>query len=234
MSHSPPTLPFQLGFLGAGPFDHPTITIAGIPLDIGTTNRARRLASTFGHPPCQPHADGRRPSDLGRRSSGAPDQISVIFARAGDIPASLKVIEEQATSDRPPGCACVAIMVPGAARALRQRLGLLAFVHFDAHVDTRLDNFGQFMLMAPSSITRSMRNWSIPAGRSRSNWLLVQREVIACGRASRASASSAPRTSMSLVRRRLPVRGRLSATPPGYLSFDIDVLDPGLRPALKP
>ena len=72
-----------------GPFH-----IAGIPLDIGTTNRSRRALRSGGHPAGQPHAGRRRPPRIGsirRRCRSPTSAISPIAL--GDIAASLRLIE---------------------------------------------------------------------------------------------------------------------------------------------
>ena len=62
----------------------------------------------------------------------------------GDIPASLKAIEEQAAAvDHLVALGKEHGITLALLRALARRKGPLALVHFDAHVDTWPDNFGQ-------------------------------------------------------------------------------------------
>ena len=62
----------------------------------------------------------------------------------GDIPASLKAIEEQAAAvDHLVALGGEHSITLALLRALARRKGPLALVHFDAHVDTWPDNFGQ-------------------------------------------------------------------------------------------
>jgi len=73
----------------------------------------------------------------------------------GDIQASLALIEQQAAG-------ITHLLALGGEhgitlpllRALANRCGPLALVHFDAHVDTWPDNFGRAMRMDRCSITR--------------------------------------------------------------------------------
>ena len=148
MASDVPTFAVPPGFLGlrAPRATRRAISIAGIPLDIGTTNRS---GARFG-PQAIRHAsrmlvDGAHPTDGGRMFRNRCCRISATSAsRSGDIAASLKLIEEQA--------AAVGHLVAlggehgitlGLLRALARRTGPLALVHFDAHVDTWPDNFGQ-------------------------------------------------------------------------------------------
>ena len=121
------------------------VWVAGVPLDIGTTNRAGardgplavRRASRMLVDGDNP-ANWRDPRKLGLADVGD-------FAIAlGDLAGSLSLIAEQAGGYSH----LVAIggdhsITLGLLRALARRCGPLAMVHFDAHVDTWPDSFGQ-------------------------------------------------------------------------------------------
>jgi hypothetical protein len=140
-----PTFAIPPTFLGAGLESAATrFWVAGVPLDIGTTNRAGARAG----PLAVRHAsrmlvDGdnptnwRDPSRWGWRTSG-------ISLALGDLPASLA----RSSSRRPafPISSPSAVTTPSRWRCCgRWRSGPdpLGMVHFDAHVDTWPDNFGQ-------------------------------------------------------------------------------------------
>ncbi len=230
-----PTYAIPASFLGVSRSDRSAaFAIAGVPLDIGTTNRsgtregpaAIRRASRM-------LVDGAHPGfwvdplDLDLADIGD-------FALAlGDIPGSLARIESQAE-----GLAhllCLGgehgITLP-LLRALRRRIGVpLALVHFDAHVDTWADNFGQAYahgsvfyhaikegLVDPtrmiqigirSPVQRDVWDWTLGQGVT----ILSALDVHAMGPAAVADRVRA-------------VVGEAQA----YLSFDIDALDPAFAP----
>ena len=120
--------------------------MAGVPLDIGTTNRAGARDG--------PHAirrasrmltDGEHPEFWIEPATMNLADIGDLQLALGDIPASLRLIEQQVA-----GLAHLValggehgITLP-LLRALSRRVGgALALVHFDAHVDTWPTNFGQ-------------------------------------------------------------------------------------------
>jgi agmatinase len=223
------------GFLGVGSRDpRAAFCIAGIPLDIGTTNRsgarfgprAIRAASAM-------LVDGAHP-----RSWVDPAELSLsdvgnfeIFL--GDIPKSLELIEAQAA----PFSHLIAlggehgITLP-LLRALARKGGATpALIHFDAHVDTWPDSCGQVFahgqpfwhainegLIDParmvqigirSPVTRAVWDWTIAQGVT----ILTAEDVHEAGAAATAA------------RVREIVGGA-----PVYLTFDIDVLDPAFAP----
>jgi agmatinase len=208
--------------------------IAGIPLDTGTTNRA---GARFG-----PHAirhasrmlvDGAHP-----RSWIEPARLDLADAgdftiALGDLPASLGLIEQQAA-----GIAHLlalggdhGITLP-LLRALHRRLGApLALVHFDAHVDTWPDNFGQplahgsvFFHAINEGLVDPHRMVQIgirsPVDRTVWDWTIGQGvRVITAEEAHESSAAAIA----------AEVRGVVGSQPT-YLSFDIDALDPAFAP----
>jgi agmatinase len=150
----------------------------------------------------------------------------------GDIQTSLHRIEEQAN-----GLSHIIALggdhsiTLGLLRALARRVGSLALVHFDAHVDTWPSNFGQTFahgsvfyhaieerLVEPrrmiqigprSPLQREVWNWTIGHGVT----VLSAQDVHAMG--------------CELVAQR--IREVVGETPT-YLSFDVDVLDPAFAP----
>jgi agmatinase len=145
MSTLPPTFATPPGFLGQGGRDAATrYVVAGVPLDLGTTNRsgaregpaairrASRMLVDGAHP-----LSGRDPKALGVADIGD------LPVAVGDLEASLGRIEA-AARDLPHLVALGgdhALTLP-LLRALAQRTGPLALVHFDAHLDTWPDSFG--------------------------------------------------------------------------------------------
>src|SRR5437773_7283039 len=121
------------------------ICVAGIPFDLGTSNRpGARFGPSAIRQASRMLVDGDHPI---ARSTPAAQDIADIgdFAIAhGDIGASLAAIEAQAR----PLNHLVALggdhtVTLGLLRALKVRRGPLALIHFDAHVDTWAESFGQ-------------------------------------------------------------------------------------------
>jgi agmatinase len=229
-----PTFATPSSFLGITRNDRTAdFVIAGVPLDIGTTNRAGARDG--------PHAirrasrmltDGAHPEFWIEPATMNLADIGDIQIALGDIQTSLQLIEQQAVGLRH----LVAlggehgITLP-ILRALSRRLGKLALVHFDAHVDTWSDNFGQAYahgsvfyhaieeaLVEPrnmiqigirSPMQREVWDWTVGHGVT----VLTAQDVHAMG-------------PDAVARRIREVLGTAST----YLSFDIDALDPAFAP----
>jgi agmatinase len=151
----------------------------------------------------------------------------------GDIPASLARIEEQAAGLRH-------LLTLGGEhgitlpllRALRKRLGHpLALVHFDAHVDTWADNFGQayahgsvFYHALEEGLVDPRRMIQIgirsPVQREVWDWTTGRGVTIL-------TAQDVHEIGPQAVAER--IRGVIGDAP-AYLSFDIDTLDPAFAP----
>ncbi len=230
-----PTFATPHAFMGlARPPAEARLQIAGIPLDVGTTNRS---GARFG-----PHAirhasrmlvDGEHPGVWRDPLSLPVADIGDFAIALGDITASLALIEQQAH-------ATTHLIALGGEhgitlpllRALAGRRGApLALVHFDAHVDTWPDSFGQAYghgspfyhainegLIDPartvqvgirSPVQRSVWDWTVGHGVT----ILTAEQVHEAGAAATAA-------------RILAVVGEA----PAYLSFDIDALDPAFAP----
>src|ERR1700761_2265245 len=142
-----PTYAVPASFLGVARADQAAdFVVAGIPMDLGTTNRAgtrdgpaaiRRASRML--------TDGDHPEHWVEPARLSLSDIGDFGLALGDIQGSLAAIQSQASGIEH----LVAlggehgITLP-LLRALTQRLGRpVALVHFDAHVDTWPDNFGQ-------------------------------------------------------------------------------------------
>jgi agmatinase len=229
-----PTFSLPLGFLGIERRD-PTAAfcVAGIPLDIGTTYRSgARFGPQAIRQASRMLVDGAHP-----RAWIDPAQLSLAdlgdFRIAlGDIPASLDLIEEQAT----PLDHLIALggehgVTLALLRALAKRNGPVALIHFDAHVDTWPDNFGQTYghgsvffhaieegLIEPahtvqigirSPVPRDVHDWTVDRGVT----VIAAEDV----------HESGPAAVASRIR---DIVGDAQV----YLSFDIDALDPAFAP----
>jgi agmatinase len=230
-----PTFAVSAGFLGNGRTDrNAALVVAGVPLDIGTTNRAgtrdgpaaiRRASRML--------VDGAHPAFWVDPATLDLADIGDFAIALGDIPGSLALIEAQAT-----GIAhllCLGgehgITLP-LLRALTRRIGKgMALVHFDAHVDTWPTNFGQEFahgsvfyhairegLVDPrrmiqvgirSPVQREVWDWTVGQGVT----ILSALDVHAEGTAAVAERIRA-----------------VVGDAPAYLSFDIDALDPAFAP----
>ena len=224
--------PSFLGIARTGP--DADFVIAGIPMDIGTTNRsgtrdgpaairrASRMLTDGDHPEHRVEPARMNVSDIGD------------FALAlGDIQASLSAIQAQA---EPIGHLIAlggehSITLP-LLRALTRRLGLpVALLHFDAHVDTWPDNFGQayahgspFYHAINEGLVDPHRMIQIgirsPVQTDVLDWTLSRGVTVVSAREVHESTPAA------VAARVVEVIGDT----PAYLSFDIDALDPAFAP----
>lgn len=225
------TRPSFLGIERTG--SNAAIVIAGIPYDIGTSNRpGARFGPAAIRQASRMLVDGDHPV-LG--ISPADYDIADIgdFAIAhGEIGGSLSEIERQARGLNH----LVALggdhtITIGLLRALSARTGPLALVHFDAHVDTWAESFGlryghgspfyhaiEERLIDPrrmvqvgirSPMDREVRDWTLGQGVT----ILSAEEVHEEG----------PRSVAERIR-------AVIGDAPAYLTFDIDALDPAFAP----
>ncbi|WP_043839603.1 agmatinase [Muricoccus aerilatus] len=231
----PPTYAIPPGFMGISRRDAEGATaIAGIPLDIGTTNRAGsrdgpraiRAASRM-------LVDGAHPGSWLDPATLPLADIGDLAVALGDLPASLALIEQQA------GCLDHLVALGGEhgvtlplLRALARRLGgPLGLLHMDAHVDTWPDSFGQtyghgsvFWHAIREGLVDPRRMIQVgirsPVQREVWDWTLAQGVTVI-------TAIEAHEAGPAAVASR--VREVLGSAP-AYLSFDIDVLDPAFAP----
>ncbi|HET7883255.1 MAG TPA: agmatinase [Acetobacteraceae bacterium] len=231
----PPTFATPPSFLGISRHNHDAAhVVAGVPLDIGTTNRtgardgpaAIRRASRM-------LVDGDHPEFWIDPATLDVADIGDFSLALGDIEQSLQLIERQAA-------ACAHLLALGGEhgitlpllRALRGRLEQpLALVHFDAHVDTWPDNFGQryahgsvFYHAIEEGLVDAARMVQIgirsPVQREVWDWTIGRGVTVMTAQQVHAMA---PRAVADRV------RTKIGGTPV-YLSFDIDVLDPAFAP----
>jgi agmatinase len=230
-----PTFATAPGFLGVTRNDPGArFVVAGVPLDIGTTNRAGARDG--------PHAirragrmltDGEHPEFWIEPATLDIADIGDLRVALGDITASLQLIEQQVA--RLGHVIALGgehgITLP-LLRALSRRAGgRLALVHFDAHVDTWPDNFGQTFahgsvfyhaieeaLVEPramiqigirSPVQREVWDWTVGRGVT----VLNAQEVHTLG----------PDAVAQRIR-------AVVGSAPAYLSFDVDALDPAFAP----
>ncbi len=230
-----PTYAIPPNFLGIARDDpDAAYVVAGVPMDLGTTNRAgTREGPAAIRRASRMLTDGDHPQHWVEPAAMAVADIGDFTLALGDIQRSLAAIESQARTIRHLIALGGehAITLP-LLRALTQRLGRpVALVHFDAHVDTWPDNFGQVYghgspfyhainegLVDPrrmiqigirSPVQRAVMDWTV----SRGVKMLTAQDVHATNPAS--------------------VAARICDTvgdAPAYLSFDIDALDPAFAP----
>lgn len=228
-----PTFAARPTFLGVEARADAAIVVAGVPFDIGATNRS---GARFG-----PHAirhasrmliDGAHPM---HRTSPCDLSLADVgdFAIAlGDIAASLKLIEAQASNH--PHLVTLGgdhgITLP-LLRACARRRGPLALIHFDAHVDTWPDNFGQpyahgsmFYHAINEGVVDARRMIQIgirsPLQREVYEWTLAQGVTIV-------AAQEAHEIGPAAIASRIIER---VGDAPVYLTFDVDALDPAFAP----
>jgi agmatinase len=233
----PPTFAIPPTFLGIGHHDPAApICIAGIPLDIGTTNRGgARFGPGAIRQASRMLVDGDHPQHWVDPTTMPIADIGDFAIALGDIPESLARIEEQARAIKHlvalGGEHGITLPLLRALARERKTQEPPALVHFDAHVDTWPDNFGQPYahgsvfyhaieegLVQPhrmiqvglrSPVQRAVHDWTAAHGVA----MVGAQDVHEMGPAAIAA------------RIREVVGGA-----PVYLSFDIDVLDPAFAP----
>jgi agmatinase len=209
------------------------ICVAGIPFDIGTTNRAgTRFGPAAIRQASRMLIDGDHPVLWVDPAKLPLADIGNFAIALGDIAKSAVLIEEQA--------ARIAHLVALGGdhgvtlpllRALAKRHGPVALVHFDAHVDTWSDNFGQTQahgtvfyqainegLVKPKQMVQvGIRS---PMERAVYDWTLEQGVTIL---PAQQVHEQGPAAIAEQVRAIVGGAGV-------YLSFDIDALDPAFAP----
>jgi agmatinase len=231
---SVPTYAIPPAFLGIDRHDPQSrYCVAGIPLDIGTTNRSgARFGPAAIRAASRMLVDGAHPLFWNEPALMDVADIGDFATALGDIRASMALIETQARQ--------IAHLVAFGGdhsislpllRALAHRNGPPAFVHFDAHVDTWPDSFGQplghgsvFYRAIEEGLIQPQRMIQIgirsPMSREVHDW------TRGCG-VTIISAIEAHEMGPAAV------AARIEATvgdAPVYLSFDIDALDPAFAP----
>ncbi len=229
-----PTYAQRPSFLGVANAD-PTsrVCVAGAPFDIGTTNRP---GARFGPGAIRKASgmlvDGQNPLGWYDPSASGLADIGDFPTALGDILASYKLIEQAAAPIRHlitlGGDHGITLAL---LRALARKTGPVALIHFDAHVDTWPDSFGQpwghgsvFWHAIREGLVDPKRMIQIgirsPVQREVWDWTIDQGVTILP--ADDANALT-PAAIAAQIR-------RVVGDAPAYLSFDIDALDPAFAP----
>ncbi|MGP8231716.1 MAG: agmatinase [Methylovirgula sp.] len=231
----PATFSMPPSFLGVENKDHHArFCIAGVPLDIGTTNRSgARFGPEAIRRASRMLVDGAHPHRwVDPIQSLQIADIGNFDIALGDIPASLALIEAQAA----PISHLLALggehtITLALLRALAEKRGPVGLVHFDAHVDTWQDNFGQryghgsvFFHAIEEGLVDPHRMVQIgirsPVQKDVFDWTLAKGvTIIAAQEAHLRTPQDIAATIRSIV-----------GGGPTYLSFDIDALDPAFAP----
>jgi agmatinase len=229
-----PTFAVRPSFLGIERNDRDAaICITGIPFDLGTSNRpGARFGPAAIRQASRMLVDGDHPIARSAPARLALSDIGDFAIAHGDIQATLALIEEQAKG--PDHLVSLggdhSVTLP-LLRALRPRRGSLALVHFDAHVDTWPDSFGQRFghgspfyhaieegLIDPrhtvqigirSPVQNDVYDWTVGNGVT----ILLAEDVHLTG----------PHAVAERIR-------AVVGDAPAYLTFDIDALDPAFAP----
>jgi agmatinase len=221
-------------FLGVGRNDaRSPICVAGIPFDLGTTNRpGARFGPSAIRQASRMLLDGDHPLHWVNPSASPLADIGNFTIALGDIAKSIAAIEDQAARIRH----LVAlggdhgITLP-LLRALARTHEPPALIHFDAHVDTWPDNFGQvdahgsvFYHVISEGLVEPRRMVQVglrsPLGRDVHDWTLAQGVRMITAQDVHEQGPIAIADQIRQVVGNAPV----------YLSFDIDVLDPAFAP----
>jgi agmatinase len=230
----PPTFAIPPSFLGIARHNRDApVCIAGVPLDIGTTNRSgARFGPAAVRQASRMLVDGAHPVHRVTPAEAAVSDIGDFEIALGDIPASLRLIEQQAAGLKH----LVAIggehgITLPLLRALSKRHGPVALVHFDAHVDTWPDNFGQafahgsvFYHAIEEGLVEPRRMIQIgirsPVEREVHDWTLAKGVTIL-------TAQGVHEAGCPAVTQHIH---EIVGAGPCYLTFDIDALDPAFAP----
>jgi agmatinase len=228
------TYALPASFLGVTRGDRgAAFTVAGIPFDLGTSNRSgARFGPQAIRQASRMLVDGAHPARWIDPATLALADIGNFALPLGDLIGSLGAITAQAQ-------AIAHLLALGGdhaitlalLRALARRTGPLALVHFDAHVDTWPDSFGQPYghgsvfyhaieegLVDPrrmaqigirSPVQKEIHDWTLGKGVT----ILTAEEIHLAGPAAIAERIRA-----------------VIGDAPAYLSFDIDALDPAFAP----
>lgn len=230
-----PTFALPATFLGTACIDpSQRFQIAGIPFDLGMTNRSgARQGPAAIRAASRMLVDGDNPATWRDPALAGIADIGNFALALGDIAGSMALIEAQAS-------ACSHLLSLGGdhtvalplLRALSKRLGgPLALVHFDAHVDTWPDNFGQSIahgsvfyhaigegLVDPTRMVQiGIRS---PVARHIHDWGIDQGITVI-------SAEDVHLSTPAAIADRIRA---VIGNHPAYLSFDIDALDPAFAP----
>lgn len=230
-----PTFSVRPTFLGLESDDAAApLCIAGIPFDLGTSNRAgARFGPAAIRQASRLLVDGINPAGWAEPLRLEPADIGDFAIKLGDAVASLDLIEAQAARHRH----LVAlggdhtVTLPLLRALAKRRGGPVGLVHFDAHCDAWPDTFGQpfghasvfrhalderlvdpermIQIGIRSPVQREVHDWIAGQGVR----ILTAEEAHELGAAAVAAA----------------IRDTVG-NGPAYLSFDVDALDPSQAP----
>jgi agmatinase len=232
---TPITFAAPHAFLGARLNDRAAgFCVAGVPMDIGTTNRAgSRDGPRAIRNAARMLTDGRHPDSGADPTALDLSDLGEFEIALGDIPESLRMIEQQAAGlnhllafGGEHGVTLALL------RALVKRIGApVGLVHIDAHLDTSEDNFGQRFahgsvfwhaitegLVAPKRMIQV--GIRAPAWPEMYDWTRGQGVTIVPAQDVHESTPAAIAAQIRAV----------VGDGPAYLSFDIDGLDPAFAP----
>lgn len=231
---SVPTFATRPTFLGLERTDAAAaICVAGIPYDLGTSNRpGARFGPAAIRQASRMLVDGDHPLAADAPATADIADIGDFAVVHGEIQATLAAIERQAS---PVGHLVAlggdhTVTLP-LLRALAARAGPLALVHFDAHVDTWPDSFGQryghgspFFHAIEEGLIDPHRAVQVgirsPMDRSVHDWTVGKGVTILFAEAVH---ERGPQATAERIR-------EVVGEAPAYLSFDIDALDPAFAP----
>jgi guanidinobutyrase len=215
------------------------VGIIGVPLDIGTSNRA---GTRFG--PRQIRSESALIRPYGMATRAAPFE-SFQVADLGDVPlntynlaASIRIIEEFYDSVLQDGVKPLSVggdhtITLPILRALHRRHGPMALIHVDAHADVNDEMFGEkvahgtiFRRAIEEGLVDAKRMYQIGlrgTGYSAEDfdWTRQRGAVVV-------QAEECWYRSLDPLMQE--VRARIGSQVPTYLSFDIDGLDPSVAP----
>ncbi len=232
---TPITFAAPHAFLGARLHDRgAAFCVAGVPMDIGTTNRAgSRDGPRAIRAAARMLTDGRHPDSGVDPTALDLSDLGEFEIALGDIAGSLALIEQQAAGLQHllafGGEHGVTLAL---LRALVKRIGApVGVVHIDAHLDTSEDNFGQRFahgsvfwhaitegLIAPKRMIQV--GIRAPAWPEMYDWTRGQGVTIVPAQDVHESTPAAIAAQIRAV----------VGDGPAYLSFDIDGLDPAFAP----
>ncbi len=230
-----PTFSIRPTFLGAGS-DAATarVAVAGIPFDIGTTNRSgSRFGPSAVRQASRMLVDGLNPCNWSDPPNMGLADVGDFELRLGETAESLALIEKQAAAfDH-------LVAIGGdhtitlpllRARAARQG-GPLALVHFDAHVDTWPDCFGQTYGHG-SVFWHAIREGLVDPGHMVQIGIRspVQKEVWDWTLEQGVTVLTAEDVHTNGVGWTVETIRRVIGERAAYLSFDIDAIDPAQAP----
>jgi agmatinase len=231
---SVPTFATRPTFLGVERSDvDAAICIAGIPFDLGTSNRpGARFGPAAIRQASRMLVDGDHPASWAEMERLDLADIGDFRIAHGDIQGTLAKIEEQAA----PLHHLVALggdhtITLALLRALARRAGPLGLVHFDGHVDTWPESFGlafghgsPFYHAIEEGLIDPRRTIQIgirsPIHRDIYDWTVGKGVTIV-------SSEDVHETGPQAVAERIR---EVVGTGSTYLSFDVDALDPAFAP----